>query len=243
MVSSLTGVRESHASDRPELTIPVRRLIALAPFAIVVLYSAFLAVPTTRGIAATMLEENQPVEMLTFIFFLWAGLHGTLLAWRARRRGEDALTALFYLLFSVGLLLLAGEEIAWGQWFFHFETPPMFREMNAQGETTLHNLKGLQGSGDLLRLIFGVGGLLGIWLGRFEVFKKIAVPVILLPWFVVIVGHSVLDLYNDFASINRPIDRLVEYLDELIELLIATAALLYVWLQARMLSPRPESSP
>ena len=32
------------------------------------------------------------------------------------------------------------EELAWGQVIFSWRTPPLLNEINAQGETTLHNI-------------------------------------------------------------------------------------------------------
>ncbi len=43
-------------------------------------------------------------------------------------------------IFSLLLLLLAGEEISWGQHFFGFDSSPIFTEINFQGETNIHNL-------------------------------------------------------------------------------------------------------
>jgi hypothetical protein len=43
-------------------------------------------------------------------------------------------------IFSLLLLLLAGEEISWGQHFFGFESSHVFKEINFQGETNVHNL-------------------------------------------------------------------------------------------------------
>ncbi|MDX1485252.1 MAG: hypothetical protein R3229_12310 [Alphaproteobacteria bacterium] len=42
--------------------------------------------------------------------------------------------------FAVGGVVLAGEEISWGQHFFGWDTPDWIRERNIQRETNLHNL-------------------------------------------------------------------------------------------------------
>ncbi|MDX9812017.1 MAG: hypothetical protein RBU28_06500 [Bacteroidales bacterium] len=44
------------------------------------------------------------------------------------------------LISSLMLLLLAGEEISWGQHLFGFESRDIFTEINFQGETNIHNL-------------------------------------------------------------------------------------------------------
>ena len=62
---------------------------------------------------------------------------------RARRQRLGAFTVAFFVAYSVGLLLVAGEEVAWGQWFFHWKTPEAWSAVNVQHETTLHNVPGL----------------------------------------------------------------------------------------------------
>lgn len=42
--------------------------------------------------------------------------------------------------FILGGVFLAGEEISWGQNFFHWASPEYFRNTNIQGETNIHNL-------------------------------------------------------------------------------------------------------
>ncbi len=43
---------------------------------------------------------------------------------------------------SMGCFLFLGEEISWGQHYFRWVTPEEFKQLNSQGETNLHNLKG-----------------------------------------------------------------------------------------------------
>lgn len=38
-----------------------------------------------------------------------------------------------------GCFYFAGEEISWGQWIWHWETPEFFQVHNRQSETNLHN--------------------------------------------------------------------------------------------------------
>jgi len=50
----------------------------------------------------------------------------------------------------LGLVFVALEEISWGQRIFGFKAPQELEIMNAQGETTLHNLRILQNYRDWL---------------------------------------------------------------------------------------------
>lgn len=208
--------------------------VVIFPVAVFLLAAFFLALPVTRRSTIWLLEENHPVEMLTFIFLLAGGLRGAILAWRVYRHGEAKLCIWFYPVFAAGLLLTAMEEIAWGQKFLYFETPSAWKELNAQGETTLHNVHVLQGRSELFRLTFGLGGLIGIWAARYPPLRKIAPPAILLSWFLVITAHSAVDLFNDTVPVQKDFDAAMYRLSELIEMLIGIAGFLYMHFNSRM---------
>ncbi|TGV01587.1 hypothetical protein [Flavivirga rizhaonensis] len=127
------------------------------------------------------------------------------------------------------------EEISWGQWFFHFKTPESWAKINGQGETTLHNLQGLQGHSEILRMVFGLGGMLGIILGNLNKFKKISAPPVLISWFIIIFCHATVDFVQDRVSISTKYDFAIVKTSEFIELLIAGSSFLYFWLNFRML--------
>ena len=40
---------------------------------------------------------------------------------------------------ALSCLYIAGEEMSWGQHFFHWNTPEYWAEVNRQEETNLHN--------------------------------------------------------------------------------------------------------
>lgn len=208
----------------------------LFPFICVFFYALFIALPSTRSAILWTLQENHPVELLTFLFLLVGGVKGLVLAWQTRRCGERRLVFAFYAVFSVGLLLTAMEEIAWGQWFFGFPTPAFLNEINVQGEITLHNLRGLQGHSEFFRLTYGLGGLIGVSLSSYQYFRKIGTPVILLPFFSIITILAGIDLYNDYFRIQENIDFAVRRSSELVEMLIGISGFTFVWLNARMLA-------
>ena len=54
-------------------------------------------------------------------------------------------------LFALYLLLMLGEEIDWGQVYFHFSTPDFFMRFNKAGVTNIHNLKTI---GPLFAVVF-----------------------------------------------------------------------------------------
>ena len=231
------------------LKLSRRRLgwIVLTPFVLSFIYSALLTYKPTRMFALQMADENYPVELLTFALLMAGGIYGVRLAMRARRRadqrgdqgGLSTWVYAFYLIFGIMLLLIGMEEISWGQWFFHFETPESIARINTQHEFTLHNLKGLGGNTVWLRLAFGVGGFAGIALGLLPrlrpTFHAVAVPPILWAWFLLITVFALGDFVTDFVGIGTPVAALFEAMSEVVELLIAAAACLYLWLKSKEL--------
>ena len=90
-----------------------------------------------RPLAAYLLQENGPFEIIGFFSCMLAGclfLRTAFLQWASSRREAFWLAAL-----AVGFLFLGMEEISWGQWFIGWETPATF-EGNLQHETNLHNM-------------------------------------------------------------------------------------------------------
>jgi len=80
--------------------------------------------------------EDSFVENVTFFSFLLAG--GYLLTSLQARDGR-----LWYALLGVGCLLVAGEEVSWGQRLFEIPTPPELWRINRQHELNLHNIAGI----------------------------------------------------------------------------------------------------
>lgn len=205
-----------------------------SPVLLFALLVAAIALPATRERLIAMMNENQPIELLTFVFLFWAGVLGIFVAKKAR--GISPVIASFHALLAVALLFVAMEEVAWGQFFFGFATPGWMEQINSQGVVTLHNLRGFDSRTEILRVIFGAAGLAGIWMTCVRPERKILVPAVLSLWFVVILGHSLVDLWNDYFTIEKLFDHLVGELSEAVEMMIGIVALLFVWLDGRRLS-------
>jgi len=106
-------------------------------------------------------REDRIYESLGALFFLIAALIFGFAFFRVDRR-------LAYLAFAVVFIIFAGEEISWGQRIFRTGDSELVRNINAQQETNIHNLKfldanrgtaGLLSAGTLF-LIF----VLAVWL-------------------------------------------------------------------------------
>lgn len=206
--------------------------IVVTPVALCAAFALGLWLNVSRAFFLRLLDENQVVELLTFAVLLAGGVYALSMARRLRRR--DTVAALHYTGFGVALMLIGMEEVAWGQWLLGFETPERWAAINMQGETTIHNLQGLQGNTEFLRFLFGIGGIAGIALAHAPWGRAIGASHLLLSWFVIIAAHSVVDYYNDVTPIGATIDFFIQRTSELIELLIALAAFVYLWLNRHL---------
>jgi hypothetical protein len=216
-----------------------RVLLITFPVAFTLLYTALLVPHATRPFMVRMTDENSPVELGTFIFSILAGALAIAHARRLKKLGAAILWRAFYLVFGVAMLLIAMEEISWGQWFFHFHTPQAISDINTQHEFNLHNIKGMGGHTEYLRLAFGVGGLIGVALSFVPAFNLVSAPRVLMPWFAVITLYAAADLYCDLRGGESNLAKAMDVMSEVIELLIAMAATLFVWLNARRLDSSP----
>ena len=214
----------------------VNNAILVSPVLMMSLGAAFLFHPATRGAMLWLLKENHPVELLTFAAAMTGGILGLRLARRSRKQGEKALVFGFYALFSAALIIVGLEEAAWGQQFFGFDVPAAWRSINVQDEATLHNITGVQGRTEIFRLIFGLGGLVGVWLSSRPHIQRIGAPMILAPWFAVITLHAGVDVYNDFFPITKLFDFYMQRTSELNEMLIAVSGFLYIVLKPSSLA-------
>jgi hypothetical protein len=65
---------------------------------------------------------------------------------------------------TLGAFYMAGEELSWGQWLFHWDTPETFSAINDQNETNLHNTSAwLDQKPRLLLELWALIGAIRIW--------------------------------------------------------------------------------
>ena len=214
----------------------MRRFLALIPVLLVLGFGLLWLNPSTRQMAWRLSDENHLIELSTFLALFAGGLLGLGLTRSLVRAEASWRLRIFYAVFSLGLLVVAMEEIAWGQWFLGFETPAAIRWRNKQGELTLHNIGSLHGNADLLRLAFSIGGLIGFGLRRTPIMRGIAPPAACVPWFAVILVCAGLERLMEFEFVRWSPDieqLLMHVMPELIEMLIGVCALLYVWIHRR----------
>lgn len=85
-----------------------------------------------------MRPETGFIENATFVWYLLAGLLG-IATLRRRARLPGRWVRAWFACFAAGCLVVAAEEISWGQTWFGWQTPAAFAAWNDQGETSLHN--------------------------------------------------------------------------------------------------------
>jgi hypothetical protein len=210
-------------------------------------FAIFLSIYETHRAALLVLRpEHGPVELATFAAFLAGALIAAHIAWRARGQGPRRVTW-FYGLIAIFMFVCAMEEISWGQWLFHYQTPEVFVDANEQAEVNIHNLPGFMPLQSVYLIVFGAAGLIGIALGRRPRFRQMGVPEALAAAFWVIAVMGALTLVVDLADLPATFERIVDALAEGVEMLGAFAALITLWLNWRMLrrslGPAPGPAP
>ncbi|MFT5289647.1 MAG: hypothetical protein ACI82F_001713 [Planctomycetota bacterium] len=104
---------------------------------------------TYRGYELVM-GEDRLVEWVQFLVLLGTAFYATRLAISLGQRARRKLgvwnksVVVLSAVAAFGFILLACEEISWGQRIFGLSTPPELARINAQGELNLHNLHGLR---------------------------------------------------------------------------------------------------
>jgi hypothetical protein len=216
-----------------------RMLIILFPIVLTIVYIGLLASKVTRPFAVLMTQENYPVELGTFLFAIIAGIQSLYLSRQVKRAGAQKLFIAFYIIFGIGLIWVGLEEIDYGQWFFHWKTPEAISRINTQHEFNMHNLEGMGGHTEYLRLAFGAGGLFGVALSFWAYFRAVSVSRLLFTWFAVITVLAACDLYCDIKALDTNFAKAMDVMSEVVELMISIAASIYLWLKAKELRRDP----
>lgn len=87
-------------------------------------------------------KEDSILENLQFLLFLMAAIYSIKIS--VYFKNKKLIYFLGFLILSLGLFFIAGEEISWGQRILNFKTPNFIKSINTQDETTLHNIKPFQ---------------------------------------------------------------------------------------------------
>ena len=89
-----------------------------------------------------VIQEDSIIEYSTAFFYLIASIFGAFLAVRFLKQ-KKYLVGISYIILSLGMFFVFGEEISWGQRIFDIPTFGYFQERSLQNENTIHNLRGI----------------------------------------------------------------------------------------------------
>lgn len=112
-----------------ELKSQKQKIASIIAF-LIVSYSIFFFLPQNTINSLTV--EDGIVESLTALFFI----SSSIVFFKSNPKRN-------IFLYSLALFLFfgAGEEISWGQRIIGYKTPEQLKDVNVQGETTLHNIE------------------------------------------------------------------------------------------------------
>lgn len=151
-----------------------------------------------RPLWRTIIADEGPLEWLQFGILAPAAVFAVFGAVRLARQGRTW-SAVGFGALSAALVFVAGEEIAWGQLVFGFETPESLAAANYKSEATLHNVRGLVSGFNIAKLVLGLYGLLGSLIvprlaisRRFESVDLFVVPAFLSSAFLVAVVYRLI---------------------------------------------------
>lgn len=151
-----------------------------------------------------LIKEDGLFENLQTAFYFAAALFALITSVKLILLKRRALS-LFFILLTVGLFFIAGEEISWGQRIFNLETPAFIDNINRQNELTLHNIKYVQSHIDYIYMIVGLlGAFSGLIAKKFfpKFYKKydIAFPsLILIFYFLAVFRYYFLNQFMVFS--------------------------------------------
>lgn len=150
--------RDWGVSPRTARYLFVLPLIACVFVALTLLY---------RPLFDNLTAEDALIEWLQFAGFMIASVAGAIAA--LKLRPDHRFASVAFMLFALGCLFIAGEEIAWGQRILGLETPDALASINHQNEITLHNItKGfsMQFLFNMFVLVLGFTGAILPWVAR-----------------------------------------------------------------------------
>ena len=189
-------VTHIHATVKLESRTNLSRIFLLDGIALLIVSIGYFFPQTYIA----LMEEDYIGEWITFYAFALAGFIIVIHLWSFRRNGLGLFSLSFLIPLAVAAfcLVVAGEEISWGQRIFAFKPPDLFLEQNYQQELNIHNLfkgDGFWGiqieSKHLVMLIAFFFGILFPLLTRFlpllKNLDKHAPAFYLIPYFVLVI--------------------------------------------------------
>jgi len=183
--------------------------------------------------------EDGAAENLQVLFFALAWILCFPVIARLWKAGAK-LFAVMYLVLSLGLGFIIGEELSWGQRIFGWETSEEMKAINKQEETNIHNIEGI---GDKIKWVHVVMGAYGtilplIFLRAQITARPLDAVFLLVPHFTLLPYFLSTLLWRLQANLWKPPKSLyfaiTEY-SEVMELVLAVAFFVFLLFQFRSL--------
>jgi hypothetical protein len=184
--------------------------------------------------------EDGPIEWAQFVFYVLAALASVGIAIKRMQSGHRWQAVLFLGL-ALANFFIAGEEIAWGQRIFGLQTPEELREINHQGEITVHNIQIVQDAFNLVLFLGGMYGMVAYFLNKRLQLQRygdqansLFVPPLFMvgPFFVLFIYKLI--RYTVWRTPGFTITRYAEWP----ELCLAFALFAFTWLNYRRLAAK-----
>jgi hypothetical protein len=261
----LTGDREIAGPYIPDASRagegPFARLLELAARdwrtsrALIVIALFVPALAVGIGLASAVLgkdmykwyvDEDGFAENLQVIAFAIGGVFSLLAASRLNRRGDQVLGTIFFVM-GIGLVLVVGEEVSWGQRIFGWSTPVLLNEANRQSESNLHNIFGVETALRWAQFAVGAWGAILpiVLLRRPGLFRNWWIDVSrLVPHFVLVPYFACTLLWRAYRNVAPPPSShrfFFAHWSEVMELNLALGIMLFLYYQWRT-ATRSESA-
>jgi hypothetical protein len=183
-------------------------------------------------------QEDGPIEWGQFIFYALACVSALGVALRRFQSGYRWQGLMFAGL-ALGLFFIAGEEIAWGQRILGLQTPEELREINHQGEITVHNIRAVQNAFNFVMFLGGAYGTIAYFLGKRLDFARrwdqagylFVPPLFSVSCWAILFGYKLIR-YTVIRTSEFTVTRYAEWP----ELCLAFALFLFTWLNYRRLA-------
>lgn len=234
--SVITASKDFIAASAQVWRIPPLLLCLLLLFPFLLMVSGVVTGLLGKSVYLWFTGEDGVAENLQVLCNGLAVVLALLVMQRYRQLG-DRLIVILYLILCCGLIFLIGEEISWGQRIFGWSTQGVFAEINAQDETNLHNIVGVDTVFKWVQLFVGAYGFLALLIGRLQLpvrwrklLAAIVPPVSLLPYFGLLFFWK---LFRNLVHMPPHWEfRLAEF-NEVLELIFDAGILLFMVFQLR----------
>jgi hypothetical protein len=186
-------------------------------------------------------KEDGPIEWMQFVFYILTSLVSLGIAIK-RFQARHPWQALLFLGLAIANFFIGGEEIAWGQRIFGLQTPEELREINHQGEITVHNIQIVQDAFNFVMFLGGLYGTAAYFANRKLQLAKhwdqgnylLVPPLFLVGSFFVLFAYKLIR-YTVWRTPGFTITRFAEWP----ELCLAFGLFMFTWLNYRRLAAQP----